>query len=98
MDWKESLDEQSEWDKEVDRGRMVWELLTRPSLEHAAEVWLTGGQTACRKLESVQMTVGRSLLGVSNTVARVAVLGDLGWRKLGERREKKIVYGRRYKA
>lgn len=24
---------------EVERGRLVWELLARPSLEHAAEVW-----------------------------------------------------------
>ena len=36
---------------EVDRGRTMWELLARPSLEHAAEVWLAGGQTARRKLE-----------------------------------------------
>ena len=46
---------------EVGRGRIVWELLARPSLEHAANVWLTGGQAAFRKLESVQMRVG--LLG-----------------------------------
>ena len=37
---------------------MVWEQLARPSLEHATEVRLTGGQTACRKLESVQVRVG----------------------------------------
>ena len=36
---------------EVDGGRVVWELLARPSLGHVAEVWLTG-QTAHRKLES----------------------------------------------
>ena len=36
----------------VDRGRMVWELLTRPSLVHAAEVWFTGGHIARRKLIS----------------------------------------------
>ena len=73
----------------MNRGRTVWELLARPSLEHAAEVRLTGGQTARRKLESVQVRVERSLLGAINTVARVAVLGDLGWRKWGERREEK---------
>ena len=38
--------------------------------------WLTGGQIAHKKLESVQMSVGRSLLGDSNTEACVAVLGD----------------------
>ena len=60
-----------------------------PSLEYASEVWLIGEQTACRKLESVQMRVGRSLLGTSNTVARLAVLMDLEWRKLGERKKEK---------
>ena len=30
---------------EVDRGRMVWELLVRPSMEYAAEVWRTGGRS-----------------------------------------------------
>ena len=29
----------SEWAGEVDRGRMVWELLARPRIEYAAEVW-----------------------------------------------------------
>ena len=31
------------------------------------------------------MKIGRRLLGASNTVARVAVQGDLGWRKLDGR-------------
>ena len=30
MDWKGSLDEQSEWESEVDSGRMAWELLAKP--------------------------------------------------------------------
>ena len=59
---------------EADGGRMAWELLVRPSLEHATEGWLTGRQTAHKKLESVQMRVEKSLLGASNTVA--GVLGD----------------------
>ena len=37
---------------EVDRGRMVWELMGRPSAEHAAEVWWPRGRSACRKLGS----------------------------------------------
>ena len=42
---------------EVDKGRMVWEFIGRPSGEHAAEVWWSGGCSACRKLESAQMTL-----------------------------------------
>ena len=81
---------------EVERGRLVWELLARPGLEHAAEIWWPGGKAANKKLEAVQDKVGRRLLGASRTVAGVAVRGDLGWRKLEERREaKKLLYGKR---
>ena len=48
---------------EVDRERIVWELIGKPSVEHAAELWWSGGRSACRKLESAQMRVGRRLLG-----------------------------------
>ena len=81
---------------EVDRGRLVWELIGRQSVEHAAEVWWSGGCSACRKLESAQRRVGRRLLGATNTVAGVAVPRDLGWRKLEERREEtKVLFGKR---
>ena len=83
---------------EVDRGRMVWELLARPSMEHIAEPWWIRGRSACRKLESAQMEMGWRLLGASNTVAGVAVPCDLGWRKLEERREEmKVMFGKRLK-
>ena len=50
--------------------------------------WWSGGHSTCRKLESAQMRVGKRLLGASNTLAGVAVQGDLGWRswKRGEKR------------
>ena len=57
---------------EVDGGQMVWKLKGRPNVEHAAEMWWSGGHSACRKLESAQMGVGRRLWGASNTVAGVA--------------------------
>ena len=57
---------------EVDSGRMVLEFIGRPSVEHAAEVWWSGERSACRKLESAKMRVGRRLLGESNTVSGVA--------------------------
>ena len=56
-------------------------------MEYAAEVWWTGGRSTCRKLESSQMKMGRRLLGISNTVARMAVQGNLRWRKLEGRAE-----------
>ena len=48
---------------EVDRERMVWELLAEPSMEYAAEVWWSGGRSTCRKLELTQMKMGKILLG-----------------------------------
>ena len=51
---------------------------------------------ANRNLEAVQEKVGKWLLGASRSVPGVAVRGDLGWRKLEERREgKKLMYGKR---
>ena len=92
MEWMSRKDGQIE----VERGRLVWELLARPGLEHAAEVWWPGGKTVNRKLEAVQERMGRRLLGASRTVAGAAVRGDLGWRKLEERREeRKLLYGKR---
>ena len=38
---------------EVDNGRMVWEPIWRPRVEHAAKMWWSGGLNACKKLESV---------------------------------------------
>ena len=65
-------------------------------MKHAAEARWSGRRSVCRKLESAQMRVGRRLLGVSNTVAGVAVQGDLGWRMLEERREDyKELFGKR---
>ena len=67
-------------------------------MKHAVEVWWLGEHSACRKLESAQMRVGRRLLGASNTVAGMAVQGDLGWKKLEERREEmKVLFGKRLK-
>ena len=42
---------------EVERGKLVWELLARPCLEHAASVWSTGGNVASKMLEAVQERV-----------------------------------------
>ena len=48
---------------EIDRGKMLWEVIGRPSVEHVQEVWWSGGCSACRKLESAHMIVGKRLLG-----------------------------------
>ena len=47
MAWKSDMDVESECTGGSYRGRMVWELTGRLSMEHAAEVWWSGGQSAC---------------------------------------------------
>ena len=50
---------------EVDRGRPIWELLARPFLEHASEVWWAGGKATCNSLKTIQENIGRKLVGAS---------------------------------
>ena len=40
---------------------IVWEIIGRQSVEHAAEVWWSGGHSICKKLESAQMRVGQAI-------------------------------------
>ena len=63
---------------EVDRVRLIWELLAWPCLKYASEVWWTGGKAACKNLENFQEKIGRNLVSVSSTVAGGGVRGDLG--------------------
>ena len=46
-----------------------------------------GGRSACRKLESAQIKMGRRLLGARNIEVGEAVQEDLEWSKLEERKE-----------
>ena len=55
-------------------------------------MWWTGGKAACKNLENIQEKIGRNLLSGSSTVAGGGVIGDLGLRKLEERREEKKLY------
>ena len=54
-----------EWMARVDweeRGRLLWDLVARPSLEHAAG---PGRKTVGKRLEAVQDRLGRRLIGAS---------------------------------
>ena len=63
VDWKGNMDEQSKQSCGSSRGKIAWELLVRLTVEYAAEVWWTGGFSACRKLELANMTWIGSCLG-----------------------------------
>ena len=72
---------------EVERGRLVWELLERLGLENVAEVWLPSGNITNKKLEHGQDIVNQHLLESSRSVPGGSARGYLVWGKLGERRE-----------
>ena len=80
---------------EVDRRRMVWELIRRPSVSMQQKC---GGQEGivCTGAGVGTDERGRRLLEASNTVAGVVVQGDLWWKKLEEKSEgMKVVFGKR---
>ena len=62
----------------------MFEMITRPSCEYAAEIW---GYGALERLEAVQRDVGRRILGCGASVVNEAVEGELGWLPLQARRE-----------
>ena len=51
------------------------------------------GKIVGKRLEAVQDRLGRKLLEAGRTVAGEAIRGEMGWRKLEERREEKMLYG-----
>ena len=62
----------------------LWEVLVRPILEYAAEVWGRGVWEAAEKL---QREVGKLILGAPTRTANEVVLGDLGWWELKASRQ-----------
>ena len=53
-----------------------WEVLVRPILEYASEVW---GEGPWEEAEKLQREIGRLILGVPTQTPNEMVLGDLGW-------------------
>ena len=66
-----------------------WKVVCRPKLEYAAELY-TGGisNEMINKLESVQSTFGRSVLGLKGSPASAGVRAELGLASLRFRRRK----------
>jgi len=63
----------------------LWEILVRPILEYAAEVWCDG---IWEEAERLQREVGKVFLGLPVNTANEVVLGELGWWELRARRDK----------
>ena len=63
----------------------LWEVLVRPILEYASEVW---GGGPWEQAEKLQREIARIILKVPVRTANEAVLGDLGWWELKARRDK----------
>ena len=63
----------------------LWEVLVRPILEYAGEVW---GEGPWEEAEKLQREVAKIILNAPTRTANEAVLGDLGWWELRARRDK----------
>ena len=62
---------------------MLWNGLVRPLLEYGAEVW---GHRNWVEADRLQKKMGKFFLGVRPSTPDQMVLGDLGWKKLRNRR------------
>ena len=60
-----------------------WEMLVRPVIEYGAEIW---GEKIWREGESLQMEMGRKILGISKMTTKEVIQGELGLGKLSSRR------------
>jgi len=63
----------------------LWEVLVRPILEYAGEVW---GEGPWEEADKLQREVAKTILNAPTRTANEAVLGDLGWWELKARRDK----------
>jgi hypothetical protein len=63
----------------------LWEVLVRPILEYAGEVW---GGGPWEEADKLQREVAKAILSAPTRTANEAVLGDLGWWELRARRDK----------
>ena len=62
-----------------------------PAVNYASEVSWKGSKSQRRKLEAIQEQVGRKVIRASRTVTSCTVMGKLGWIKMTERRENKMM-------
>ena len=63
----------------------LWEVLVRPILEYAGEVW---GEGLWEEAGKLQREVAKTILSAPTRTTNEAVLGDLWWWELRARRDK----------
>ena len=57
-------------------GETIWWSMIVPVLNYGSELW---GAVKCIEIETVQLEVGKRLLGVSRKTSDEVVRGELGW-------------------
>jgi len=60
---------------ETERGGAIWEYMSLPAVNFAAEVSWKGTKAQQKKLDAEKEQVGRKILGASRTVGSCAVMG-----------------------
>ena len=69
-------------DENIQAVAVVWEIVCKPVLGYASEVWACPSLDSERKLEQVHERAGTAILGLLGLLWRfpgVAIRGDMGW-------------------
>ena len=75
------------WVHNKDLKSVAYKTLIRPQLEYASTVWSAHTATDIQKVEAVQRRAARCVYrGYSYTSSVTAIMKDLNWRPLGQRR------------
>ncbi len=64
----------------------IWKTVIRPVMEYGGAIWWTT-KVEERRLESIQLGVGKQILGVARTTPDSVIRGDLGLESLKSRRD-----------
>ena len=67
------------------------EIFNLPVLNYGSEVCIIDSLTSKRQIETVQMKVGKRLLGVSRVMYNEMVRGELGWTSMMSRRDMMVL-------
>src|SRR3569623_504910 len=67
---------------------VIWWSMIIPVINFGSELW---GSAICKEVESVQLQVGKRLLGVSRKMTNAVVRGDLGWWPMRAQRDMKLL-------
>jgi hypothetical protein len=68
--------------KRVYYGDLLWKNLVLSSINYASAIWVPGGASDTKRIESLQYQMARSILKAPRNTPLECLLGDLGWQPI----------------